>query len=112
MTNGLVSWKDTVDPIGCSTNFSVYHEYSRDPARTPLQWDSTMNAGFSNATRTWLPVNSDYELVNIQLQKHSRKSHLQIFKDLIALRNDIAMTEGRFQSFAPSDDIFTYIRYD
>lgn len=110
MTSGFVNWKDTVDHAGCNSNQSVYQKYSRDPARTPFQWDSTISAGFSTAPRTWLPVNSEYKQVNVQLQKNGRKSHLQVFKDLIALRNDVAMTEGRFRSFAPSDDILTYTR--
>lgn len=45
MTNVHVSWEDTVDPQACNTNNVVWHENSRDPARTPFQWDATLYAG-------------------------------------------------------------------
>lgn len=111
MANGYVSWTETTDPVACNTNQIVYQNYSRDPARTPFQWDATSMAGFSNAIRTWLPVNTEYTRVNVQAQRNNKKSHLKVFKDLIALRNDIALTEGRFESFALSDEIFTYKRF-
>lgn len=45
LTDGYVSWEDTVDTPACNTNSSVYQKYSRDPTRTPFQWDDTKNAG-------------------------------------------------------------------
>lgn len=49
MVDGHVSWEDTVDPAGCNTNDPVnYWKSSRDPARTPFQWNAEKNAGKIN----------------------------------------------------------------
>lgn len=45
MTNVHLSWNDTVDPQACNTNPKDYEIFSRDVARTPMQWDDTKNAG-------------------------------------------------------------------
>lgn len=45
MTDVYISWQNTVDPQACNTNETVYNDVSRDPARTPFQWDSSTSAG-------------------------------------------------------------------
>lgn len=46
MVDGYVSWEDTVDPSGCNTNDPInYVKSSRDPERTPFQWNAEKNAG-------------------------------------------------------------------
>lgn len=41
---------------------------SRDPQRSPLQWNAGMNAGFNEKTNlTWLPLHPDYETVNVEV---------------------------------------------
>lgn len=44
-TDVHISWEETVDPQGCNTNENDYEAASRDPARTPFQWDDTNLAG-------------------------------------------------------------------
>ena len=45
MTEGYISWEDTVDPLGCTSNKAQYQSVSRDPARTPFQWNNSVSAG-------------------------------------------------------------------
>lgn len=47
LTDVYLSWKDTVDPQACRTNESYFQTVSRDPARTPFQWDDSVSAGNS-----------------------------------------------------------------
>lgn len=45
MTDVYISWNQTVDPQACNTDPIVFDTYSRDTARTPMQWDSSKNSG-------------------------------------------------------------------
>jgi alpha-glucosidase len=48
MENTWISWEDTKDPQGCNAGKDAYERASRDPARTPFQWDNTTSAGRSS----------------------------------------------------------------
>ncbi|MCL2320455.1 MAG: alpha-glucosidase [Treponema sp.] len=58
---------------------------SRDNARTPMQWDSMENAGFSKA-KPWLGVNRNYRYINYESEKNNPASVLNCYKALIAIR--------------------------
>jgi len=45
MEDTWISWEDTKDPQGCIAGKEGYEKASRDPARTPFQWDNTISAG-------------------------------------------------------------------
>lgn len=71
---------------------------SRDPERTPLQWSSAKNAGFTTADTAWLPVNSDYQTDNIQLQTKDRYSYYRLYQSLAKLRNShMALRKGQLK---------------
>ena len=60
---------------------------SRDNSRTPMQWDSSENAGFTSpGIKPWLGVNSNYTHINYAQQKSDSTSILNFYKKLIALR--------------------------
>ncbi|XP_030387441.1 maltase A3 [Scaptodrosophila lebanonensis] len=88
MTDVWISWNDTVDPSACNTNPNIYEQYTRDPERTPFQWSADEDAGFSNASKTWLPIAKDYREVNVVEQRKDPQSHLNIYKQLIQLRHN------------------------
>lgn len=82
-----ITFEESDDPMVRQTNSSVFMQFSRDPARTPFQWDNTTWAGFSNTTfRTWLPVHPEYLQVNLRAQKEAEKSTYKLYKSLLALR--------------------------
>ena len=66
--------------------------YSRDNARTPVQWDNSVNAGFSRE-EPWIPVNPNYKRINVASQIQDPESLLSYYKKLIALRKNSAYKE-------------------
>jgi alpha-glucosidase len=45
MQDTEISWEDTVDPAGCNAGPDRYQIFSRDPERTPMQWNDEKNSG-------------------------------------------------------------------
>ncbi|KAM8713406.1 hypothetical protein ACLKA7_013683 [Drosophila subpalustris] len=88
MSDVWISWKDTVDPAACNSNPSIYEQFTRDPERTPFQWNGDIDAGFSNASKTWLPISEDFKLVNVEQEGKDSLSHLNIYKRLMQLRRN------------------------
>jgi alpha-glucosidase len=104
------SWADTVDPAACNTNPQVYMNFSRDPERTPFQWDGTKNAGFSIADRTWLPVNPNYVDLNLNAEKSAAKSHFKFYQRLMELRKLDTFEYGDMKIVALNQNVFAYVR--
>ncbi len=61
--------------------------FSRDNARTPMQWSDEINAGFTTGT-PWLKVNANYTSINAAAQMDDPDSVRSFYKKLIALRKD------------------------
>lgn len=61
------------------------HKHSRDNARTPMQWDTTENAGFTTGT-PWLPVHDDYETCNAEVLGEDPDSVLSWYRELAKKR--------------------------
>ncbi len=76
--------------------------YSRDNARTPVQWSDEENAGFSTH-KPWMIVNPNYKEINLAKQKDDRNSVYAFYKKMIALYKDPAyhetLTFGRFEPY-------------
>jgi len=70
---------------------------SRDNGRTPMQWDATKNAGFSNET-PWLPVHENHSTVNVLDQENDQNSVLNHFRKMVALRKDnLLLVYGNYE---------------
>ena len=65
---------------------------SRDNARTPMQWNTEKNAGFTTGT-PWLKVNDNYTELNMETQDTDPDSVLNYYRKLIALRKSPAYKE-------------------
>ena len=62
-------------------------KFSRDNARTPMQWSGEANAGFTTG-KPWLKVNPNYTSINAADQLEDPDSVRSFYKELIALRKD------------------------
>lgn len=84
---------------------------SRDNARTPMQWNDKLNAGFTSG-EPWFKLNPNYPSVNVDKDLSSSKSVFKYYQKLIRLRhtNDI-LEFGDAKLLMPDDkDIFAYTR--
>lgn len=72
--------------------------FARDHARTPMNWDSSKNGGFSTADKCWMMPHS-YEEINVADQEQDPKSVLNFYRTLIKLRKE-------------HEDVFTHGAFD
>lgn len=84
---------------------------SRDNSRTPMQWSSEMNAGFSTG-KPWMKLNENYSTVNVENQLEDQNSILNFYKKMIQLRKDHEVfIHGNYDLLLPDDkQIFAYQR--
>ena len=89
------------------------HRQSRDNARTPLQWDNSRFAGFSN-TKPWLDVNENYNKINVELQQDNSDSILNYYREIIRIRKNYStLIYGDFLDLEPSNEkLYIYKRWD
>ena len=89
---------------------SIYAK-GRDNARTPMQWDSTENAGFTTGN-PWLAVNKNYKFINAEDCLQDKDSIFYHYKKLIEIRkhND-TIIYGNYKLLLPEDkNVFAYSR--
>jgi len=78
---------------------------SRDNARTPMQWDDSEHAGFTEGD-PWLPVNDNYEQVNVAAARGD-DSVTEYYQSLIAMRNEYdAFVYGTYSDLHPDHERF------
>lgn len=82
MQNFRIPRKKLVDPLG--KRFWPFYA-GRDRSRTPMQWNTERNAGFTKG-EPWLPVNSDCLYRNAEIQKSCKDSVYTFYEALIKLR--------------------------
>lgn len=84
---------------------------SRDNSRTPMQWDSSRNAGFTDGT-PWIKVNENYKYINVSDEEKDEDSILSFYKRLIKLRKSSdTLIYGTYDLILEDDEkIFAYTR--
>ena len=83
---------------------------SRDNARTPMQWDDSIDGGFSAGT-PWLSVNGNYPRINVKRQEDDPGSVLSYYRKLIAFRNGSrVLQEGDFTELYRKNGVYAYRR--
>ncbi|MCC6570697.1 MAG: alpha-glucosidase [Chitinophagales bacterium] len=119
MTNGYIPIKEGVDAM-CKT-FGWVPQFiadrlpvaiNRDVCRTPMQWNTQKNAGFSTADKTWLPVNKELDNRNVAQQLQQPDSLLHTYRSLLAIRKkEKALHQGDIEIInAGNDQILAYVR--
>ena len=83
----------------------------RDNARTPMQWDATRHAGFTDG-EPWLPVNPNHEAINVAVERADEDSVWHYYRDLIALRDEYdILPYGSYDLLLPDhEDLWVYTR--
>lgn len=84
---------------------------SRDNARTPMQWDDSPNAGFTEG-EPWIMVNPNYGEINAADQIGREDSVFSFYKELVKLRKEKpVIVNGEYRLLDPeSEDVFVYER--
>ena len=84
----------------------------RDPARTPMQWDASPNAGFCPPdAEPWLPLADDYETANVAAEREDPRSMLTLHRRLLALRRaETALFLGSYEPVEAEGDLLAYVR--
>ena len=92
---------------------NAVHWQSRDNARTPLQWDATKQAGFTQG-KPWIPVNKNYTQINVAAAENDPNSILHYYRKMIAYRKDnLSLVYGHFEDLLPQHPyLFVYKRWD
>jgi len=86
------------------------HGFGRDPQRTPMQWSSGRNGGFT-AGSPWLPLAPDARQVNVEVATNEPRSMLSLYRRLLALRREsMALSMGRYLPVEASGDVLAYAR--
>ncbi|MDF2699176.1 MAG: glucohydrolase [Haloplasmataceae bacterium] len=106
-------YKETVQR-GLATNEDIMdriHKRSRDNARTPMQWDHTVNGGFSTV-EPWIKTNPNYVNINVLDNLVNENSIFYYYQKLICIRqNSECLLYGDFKLYLEDDEnIFMYTR--
>lgn len=97
--------------IDSDTLLKILSEKSRDNSRTPMQWNSDVNAGFTKGT-PWIDLADNYQDINVEQALKDPNSIFYHYQKLIQLRKEYdIITLGDYQLILPDDQaIFAYIR--
>lgn len=84
---------------------------SRDNSRTPMQWNSSKNAGFTEG-KPWIGVNENYKTINVEVEEKDENSVLNFYKKLIKLKkSNEALIYGVYDLILEEDrSIYAYTR--
>ena len=89
---------------------SIYAR-GRDNARTPMQWEASPHAGFTDG-EPWIPVNPNFSEINVQAALADPDSVFYCYQKLISLRKELpVIRDGSFTLLCPEDEqVFAYTR--
>jgi len=107
-------WKDRVlsGQVSADLYLKTLRKMSRDNARTPVQWDSTAQGGFTAGPKPWLPVNPNFREINAAQEQGDPRSVYNFYRELLALRKKTpALIYGDYKDLDPQHpSVFAYTR--
>lgn len=84
--------------------------FGRDPVRTPMQWNPSKNAGFTQGT-PWLPLMDDFKELNVERELKNPDSMLSLYRRLINLRTaEPALNTGAYQPITSEGNLYCFKR--
>ena len=105
-----ISFEDTVDVVAIDAGHEGYTKVSRDPFRTPMQWNNSNNAGFTSAKISWLPIN--YNEQNVKSQMRRQTSLWNTIQQLGQLKkSSTALLNGNIDFPVVDETIFSFTRF-
>ncbi|XP_039743210.1 amino acid transporter heavy chain SLC3A1 [Pteropus medius] len=94
-----------------ATNINESYDVDTLLSKSPMQWDNSSNAGFSEGNNTWLPTNLDYHTVNVDVQKTLPRSALKLYQELSLLHdNELLLSRGWFCYLRTENHSVVYTR--
>ena len=108
------AWKTLVltNNVSADVFMANVRKVSRDNSRTPMQWDSSPNGGFTTAPKAWLAVNPNYKEINAKQELADPNSIYNYFRQMAELRRKTpAFVYGDYRDLDPKNPkIFAYTR--
>jgi len=106
--NDPVRKEDVKDPKG---RLGWPLDIGRDGERTPMQWNTSPNAGFT-AGKPWLPVPASYKTHNVESEQKDPSSILSVYRQVLALRHqNRALLDGDYIALNENDtNVLSYLR--
>ncbi|MCE7785672.1 alpha,alpha-phosphotrehalase [Staphylococcus xylosus] len=91
---------------------TILGQKSRDNSRTPVQWTSEKNAGFTTGT-PWIDIPDNFDQINVEAAIEDEQSVLHTYRDLIRLRHEYdIVTYGSIEPlYMEHDELFIYKRH-
>jgi glycosidase len=121
MTTGNIPVEEGQDPL--AQGWKEFPEWlrkrvpvllNRDNCRTPMQWSSADNAGFSDpGVRTWLPIQPNYGEINVASAEKNPGSLLHVYRELLTIKKEHhVMRHGSLEIVEENipSDILAYVR--
>ncbi|ESP00139.1 hypothetical protein LOTGIDRAFT_141370 [Lottia gigantea] len=105
-----ISYNDTQDPFGLNVGPERYQKFSRDPERTPMQWSDEPGAGFTNFSEPWLPINDNYNTINVEVMNSTEITQIKVYQKLAELRQEPSFLYGRLEFSYVDTDMISYVR--
>ncbi len=107
MRDVAIPFEEVQDPQGLNMPDK---NLSRDPSRTPMQWDNSEHAGFSES-KPWLRLDKAYGRVNVRAQREDPYSMLSLYWRLISLRRqEPALAEGQYTPVYADQQMIAFTR--